>query len=126
MANDQKGAFDCQNNNRRNHADHETRQEKHAFNILIQNEKNKAHDIMEDAQFMMKKYHSNRWSCQHGLDLLMLFHKNERQLEKRDNEKVVSHLHTNYSQKNINTKERHEKVVGHLQTKYEKKVINKR
>ena len=56
----------------------------------------------------------------------MLFHKNERHLEKRNHEKVVSHLHTNYSQKNINTKERHEKVVGHLQTKYEKKVINKR
>ena len=102
---------------RRKHADHETRWEKHASNILIQNEKNKAHDIMEEAQFMMKKSHSNWWSRQRGLDLVMFFQKNERQLEKRNHDKVVSHLHTKYSQKNINTKEHHDKVVDNIQTK---------
>ena len=110
---------DHDDNYRRKYADHETRRDKHASNIIIQNEKNKAHDIMEDAQFMMKKSHSNGWSRQRGLDLVMFFQKNERQLEKRDNEKVVSHLHTKYSQKNINTKEHHDKVVCHLQTKYD-------
>ena len=54
----------------------------------------------------------------------MFFHKNEHQLEKSNHEKVVSHLQTEYSQKDINAKELHEKVVGHLQTKYDKKVMN--
>ena len=41
-------------NESRNHADHETWREKNVSNILIQNEKKKAHGIMEDVQFMMK------------------------------------------------------------------------
>ena len=34
---------------RRKHAEHEKRQEKHAYNIFIQDENKKAHNIMEDA-----------------------------------------------------------------------------
>ena len=44
-------------NDRRNHADHKKLREKHASNILIQDENNKACDIMEDAQFMIKESH---------------------------------------------------------------------
>ena len=46
-------------NERIKHAEHETRQEKHASNILIQDKKKKAHDIMEYTQFMMKESHVN-------------------------------------------------------------------
>ena len=42
-------------NDRINNADHETWPEKHASNILIQNENKKDRDIMEDVQFMMKE-----------------------------------------------------------------------
>ena len=82
-------------NDRRNHADHETWRDKYAYNILIQNENKKAHNIMEDAQFMMKESHEKRRSHQRRVDLLILFHKNERQWEKSNHEKVVSHLQTN-------------------------------
>ena len=47
---------------------------------------------MEDAQFMMKESHEKQRSHQHGVDLLMFFHKNEIQLEKSNHEKLVSHL----------------------------------
>ena len=49
-------------NSRRKHAEHETRQEKHMSNILIQDEKKKAHYITEDAQFMMNGSHAKRRS----------------------------------------------------------------
>ena len=49
-------------NESRNHADHETWREKNVSNILIQNEKKKAHGIMEDAQFMIKESHAKRQS----------------------------------------------------------------
>ena len=65
-------------NERRNNDDQETRREKHASNIIIQNENKKAHDIMEDAQFMMKESHAKCRSHQIRVDLLFLFHKNER------------------------------------------------
>ena len=61
-----------------------------------------------------------------GVDLLMFFHTNERQLEKNSNDKLVSYIQTEYSQKDINTKERREKVVGHIHNKYGKKVMNKK
>ena len=79
-------------NERRKHTEHETRREKHVSNIIIQNEKKKAHDIMEDTQFIMKGSHAKQRSHQCGVDLLMLFHNNERQLEKYTHGKVVSHL----------------------------------
>ena len=91
-------------NERRKHADNKTRWEKHVSNILIQDEKKKAHGIMEDAQFMMKESHAKWQSHQHGVDLLILFHKNERQLKKNNHEKVVSHLQTDYSQKDTHKK----------------------
>ena len=91
-------------NDRRKHAEHEKRREKHASNIIIQDENKKARDIMEDAQFIMKDSHANRRSHQCGVDLLMLFQKNERQLKNNNNEKVVSHLQTEYSQKDTNKK----------------------
>ena len=71
-------------NERRNHAEHEIWQEKHASNILIQDEKKKYHDIMEGAQFMTKESHAKQWSHQRGVNLLMLFHKNERQPKKNN------------------------------------------
>ena len=43
-------------------------------------QKEKAHDIMEVAQFMMKESHAKQRSHQRGVNLLMFFHKNERQL----------------------------------------------
>ena len=79
-------------NGRRKHAEHEKRREKHASNIIIQDEKKKAHDIMEDTQFTMKESHEKRRYHQCGVDLLMFFHNNERQLEKYTHGKVVSHL----------------------------------
>ena len=81
-------------NDRRNHADHKKLREKHASNILIQDENNKAHNIMKDAQFMMKYSHAKRQSHQSGVDLLMFFHKNEHQLDKNNNEKVIRHFPT--------------------------------
>ena len=63
-------------NDRRNHAEYDTWQEKHASNILIQDEMNKAHHIMEDVKFMMKESHANQQSRQRGVDLLMFFHNN--------------------------------------------------
>ena len=81
-------------NDRRMHAKNKTQQEKHALNILIHDEKKKAHDIIEDAQFIMKDSHAKRRSHQRGVYLLMLSHKNERQLKKNNHEKVVSHFHT--------------------------------
>ena len=44
---------------------------------------------------MMKESHEKRRSHQRRVDLLILFHKNERQWEKSNHEKVVSHLQTN-------------------------------
>ena len=82
-------------NERRNRAENETRQEKHASNILIKVENEKDHDITGNAQFMMKDSHEKRWSHQRGVDLLMFFHKNERQLGNNNHENVVSCLHTN-------------------------------
>ena len=73
---------------------------------------------------MMKESHAKGWSHQRGVDLLIFFQKNERQLENINHEKVVIHIHTEYSHNNMNTKERHEKVVGNLDTKYDEKVIN--
>ena len=73
---------------------------------------------------MMKESHAKQWYPRRRVDLLMFFQNNERQLEKSNHDKVVSHLQTYYSQKNINTKERHKKVVSHLHTKYDKKVMN--
>ena len=74
---------------------------------------------MEDVQFMMKESHAKQRSHQCGVDLLMFFQNNEHQLEKSNHEKLVSHIHTDYSKKGIKTKERHEKVVNHIQTKYD-------
>ena len=59
---------------------------------------------MEDTQFMMKEFHAKQRYHQRIVDLLILFHKNERQLEKNNHEKVVSHLQTKYSHKDINKK----------------------
>ena len=58
-------------NERINHVDNKTRRDKHVSNIIIQDEKKKAHDITEDAQLMMKEYHEKRRSHQCGVDLLM-------------------------------------------------------
>ena len=69
-------------NERRNHYEHDTRRDKHAPNIFIHNEKKESHDLMKNAQFMMKESHEKRRSHQRGVDLLMFVHKNERQLEK--------------------------------------------
>ena len=49
-------------NDRRKNAEHKTRREKHVSNIIIQDEKKKAHDIMENMQFTMKDYHAKRRS----------------------------------------------------------------
>ena len=68
-------------NERRKHSENETQQEKHASNILIQNGKKKARDIMEDAHFMIKWSHAKQQSHHRRVDLLVFFHKNERQLE---------------------------------------------
>ena len=46
--------------------------------ILLQGENEKACDNIEDVQFMMKYSHEKRGYAQHGVDLLMFFHKNER------------------------------------------------
>ena len=81
-------------NERRNNSENETRREKYASNIIIQDENKKARDIMENAQFMMKESHEKQRSHQCGVDLLMFFHKNERQLKRNNNEKVVSHIQT--------------------------------
>ena len=91
-------------NERRNHAQNETQQEKYESNIFIHDEKKKAHGIMEGTQFMMKESHANQRSRQRGVGLLMFYHNNQRQLEKNNHQMVVSHLQTEYSQKDINTK----------------------
>ena len=49
---------------------------------------------MEDMQFMMNESHAKQQSYQRRVDLLIFFHKNERQLNKNNHEKVVSRLRT--------------------------------
>ena len=72
------------NSERIKHAKHETRREKHASKIIMQDEKKKAHDIMKDAQFIMKESHTKWRSHQSRVDLMMFFQKNEHQLEKNN------------------------------------------
>ena len=81
-------------NYKRKHAEQETQQEKNASNTLIQDEKKKSYDIMEDMQFMMNESHAKQQSYQRRVDLLIFFHKNERQLNNNNHEKVVSRLQT--------------------------------
>ena len=74
------------------HSEKETWREKHASDIIIHKENKKAHDIMEYTYFMMEEYLVKRRYHQRGVDLLVFFHKNERQLEKSNHEKVVSQI----------------------------------
>ena len=78
----------------RKHYEHKTRREKHESNILISDEKKKAHDIMEDTEFMTKEYLANQRSHQRGFGLLIFFQNNELHLDNNNNEKLVSHLQT--------------------------------